>query len=122
MNAEPNGFSPEKAAYFLNGIAQGLSYLHERGIVHRDLKPGNIFYDDGYVKIGDYGLSKHISVSQHSGNTVSVGTVHYMAPEIGSGSYSKAIDIYSLGVILYEMLTGRLPFTGKSMGEISCGI
>jgi serine/threonine protein kinase len=118
MNAEPNGFSPEKAAYFLNGIAQGLSYLHERGIVHRDLKPGNIFYDDGYVKIGDYGLSKHISVSQHSGNTVSVGTVHYMAPEIGSGSYSKAIDIYSLGVILYEMLTGRLPFTGKSMGEI----
>lgn len=118
MSAEPEGFSAEKAAFFLNGIAQGLSYLHERGIVHRDLKPGNIFYDDGYVKIGDYGLSKHISVSQHSGNTVSVGTVHYMAPEIGSGSYTKAIDIYSLGIILYEMLTGRLPFNGSSMGEI----
>ncbi|MBN2445974.1 MAG: serine/threonine protein kinase [Phycisphaerae bacterium] len=118
MLAEPNGMPPEKAVFFINGIAKGLSYLHERGIVHRDLKPGNIFYDDGYVLIGDYGLSKHISVSRHSGQTVSVGTVHYMAPEIGSGNYSKAIDIYSLGVILYEMLTGRLPFTGSSMAEV----
>ncbi len=116
--AEPEGLGPQKAAFFIKGIASGLSYLHERGIVHRDLKPGNIFYDDGYVKIGDYGLSKHIAVSAHSGNTISVGTVHYMAPEIGSGSYSRSIDIYALGVMLYEMLTGRLPFTGSSMGEI----
>jgi len=116
--AEPQGFSPPKAAFFLDGIVRGLSYLHERGIVHRDLKPANIFYDDSYVKIGDYGLTKHISVSRHSGQTVSVGTVHYMAPEIGSGSYTKAIDIYALGVILYEMLTGRVPFSGASMGEI----
>lgn len=118
MLAEPAGMGVAKAAFFLKGIAAGLSYLHERGIVHRDLKPGNIFYDDGYVKIGDYGLSKHISVSQHSGQTVSVGTVHYMAPEIGSGSYTRAIDIYALGVILFEMLTGRLPFSGASMAEI----
>ncbi len=116
--AEPGGLGPQKAAFFLKGIAAGLSYLHERGIVHRDLKPANIFYDDGYVKIGDYGLSKHMSVSQHSGQTVSVGTVHYMAPEIGSGSYTQAIDIYALGVILYEMLTGRVPFSGSSMAEI----
>jgi len=116
--AEPAGMSPAKVAFLVRGIVAGLSYLHERGIVHRDLKPANIFYDDGYVKIGDYGLSKHISVSQHSGQTVSVGTVHYMAPEIGSGSYTRAIDIYALGVILYEMLTGRLPFTGSSMGEV----
>ena len=116
--AEPSGLGAQKAAFFIKGIASGLSYLHERGIVHRDLKPGNIFYDDGYVKIGDYGLSKHIAVSAHSGNTMSVGTVHYMAPEIGSGSYTKSIDIYALGVMLYEMLTGRLPFTGSSMGEI----
>lgn len=118
MNAEPRGVGVQKAAFFLSGIAKGLSYLHDRGIVHRDLKPGNIFYDEGYVKIGDYGLSKHMSVSRHSGQTVSVGTVHYMAPEIGSGSYSKAIDIYALGVILYEMLTGKLPFTGSSMAEV----
>ncbi len=118
LMAEPSGLGPQKAAYVLDGVAKGLAYLHDRGIVHRDLKPANIFYDDGYVKIGDYGLSKHIAVSRHSGQTVSVGTVHYMAPEIGSGSYTKAIDIYALGVILYEMLTGRLPFTGSSMGEI----
>lgn len=116
--AEPGGLGPQKTAFFAKGVAAGLAYLHERGIVHRDLKPGNIFYDDGYVKIGDYGLSKHISVSAHSGNTISVGTVHYMAPEIGSGSYTKSIDIYALGVMLFEMLTGRLPFTGSSMGEI----
>lgn len=116
--AEPNGLGVRKTAFFVNGIAMGLSYLHERGIVHRDLKPGNIFYDDGYVKIGDYGLSKYIPVSQHSGQTMSVGTVHYMAPEIGSGQYTKAIDVYALGVITFEMLTGKLPFSGSSMAEI----
>jgi len=116
--AEPNGFAPEKAAFFVREIAKGLSYLHQRGIVHRDLKPGNIFFDDGYVKIGDYGLSKFISVSRHSAQTASVGTVHYMAPEIGSGDYSRSVDIYALGVILYEMLLGRVPFEGSTMGEI----
>lgn len=116
--AEPNGLGYQKSAFILQGIAKGLAYLHDRGIVHRDLKPGNIFYDDGYVKIGDYGLSKYIPVSRHSNQTMSVGTVHYMAPEIGSGKYSKAIDVYALGVILYEMLTGRLPYAGSSMGEV----
>jgi hypothetical protein len=118
MLAEPSGFSPQKAAFFLSSICKGLAYLHDRGIVHRDLKPANIFYDDGYVKIGDYGLAKHMSLSQHSAQTVSVGTVHYMAPEVGSGSYTRAIDIYALGVILYEMLTGTLPFSGSSMAEV----
>jgi len=116
--AEPNGFPPQKAAFFLREIAKGLAYLHDRGIVHRDLKPGNIFYDDGYVKIGDYGLSKFIALSRHSAQTASVGTVHYMAPEIGSGNYSRGVDIYALGVILYEMLLGRVPFEGSSMGEV----
>jgi hypothetical protein len=116
--AEPSGFGTQKATFFLREIAKGLSYLHDRGIVHRDLKPGNIFYDDGYVKIGDYGLSKFISVSRHSAQTASVGTVHYMAPEIGSGNYSRGVDIYALGVILYEMLLGKVPFEGSSMGEV----
>lgn len=116
--AEPNGFGPQKAAFFVREIAKGLSYLHDRGIVHRDLKPGNIFYDDGYVKIGDYGLSKFIAVSRHSAQTASVGTVHYMAPEIGSGDYSRGVDIYALGVMLYEMLLGKVPFEGSSMAEV----
>jgi serine/threonine protein kinase len=116
--AEPRGFAPEKAAFFTKEIAKGLAYLHDRGIVHRDLKPGNIFFDDGYVKIGDYGLSKFIAVSRHSAQTASVGTVHYMAPEIGSGNYSRGVDIYALGVMLYEMLLGKVPFEGSSMAEV----
>jgi len=114
----PNGLGSQKAAYFLREIAKGLTYLHECGIVHRDLKPGNIFYESGYVKIGDYGLSKAMTPSCHSGQTMTVGTVHYMAPEIGVGSYDKSIDIYALGVLLYEMLRGRTPFSGSSVGEI----
>ena len=95
-----------------------MAYLHDHGIVHRDLKPGNIFCDEGVVKIGDYGLSKFISCSRRSGQTESVGTVHYMAPEIANGRYGKEIDIYALGIILYEMLTGRVPFEGESVGEV----
>lgn len=116
--AEPAGLGAQKAAFFVREIAKGLAYLHDRGIVHRDMKPGNIFYDEGYVKIGDYGLSKFISVSRHSAQTASVGTVHYMAPEVGSGNYHRGIDIYALGVILYEMLLGRVPYEGGSMGEV----
>ena len=74
--AEPNGLGLQKAAFFISEIGKGLGYLHDRGIIHRDMKPGNIFYEDGYVKIGDYGLSKFISLSRHSGQTASVGTVH----------------------------------------------
>ncbi len=118
MNSEPHGLGPQKAAYLVREIGKGLAYLHDRGIVHRDLKPGNIFYEDGYVKIGDYGLSKVMAASQHSGQTISVGTVHYMAPEVGSGNYDKTIDIYALGVILYEMVLGKVPFAGSSMGEV----
>ncbi len=118
LEQSPGGVSEEKAAFLVGEIARGLAYLHERGIVHRDLKPENLFYEDGYVKIGDYGLSKFISVSRQSGQTISVGTVHYMAPEIGTGNYQRGIDLYALGVILYELLTGRVPFDGRTMGEI----
>src|SRR5262249_24950436 len=92
--------------------------LHDRGIVHRDLKPGNIFLENGTVKVGDYGLSKSISTSQRTAQTQSVGTVHYMAPEISTGNYNKQIDVYAAGIILYEMLTGRVPFDGESAGEV----
>ncbi len=118
LHASPEGLGEQKAGYLVREIARGLAYLHERGIVHRDLKPENIFFEEGYVKIGDYGLSKYISASRQSGQTISVGTVHYMAPEIGTGSYDRSIDIYALGIILYEFLTGTVPFTGDSFGEI----
>ncbi len=118
ISAHPEGMQLDEALAWFHGIAAGVSYLHDHGIVHRDLKPGNLFSDEGLVKIGDYGLSKFISCSRRSGQTESIGTVHYMAPEVANGRYGKEIDIYALGVILYEMLTGRVPFEGESVGEV----
>lgn len=118
IKESPGGLGTQKAAFFLREIGKGLSYLHECGIVHRDLKPGNIFYENGYVKIGDYGLTKAISASHHVSHTITVGTVHYMAPEIGAGNYDRGVDIYALGILLYEMLTGQVPFLGASPAEI----
>jgi len=118
IHRHPKGLPLPEALSWFHGIAAGVGYLHDRGIVHRDLKPGNIFNDEGVVKIGDYGLSKFISASRRSGQTESVGTVHYMAPEIANGRYGKEIDIYALGIILYELLTGQVPFEGESVGEV----
>src|SRR4051794_11221139 len=118
LDESPSGLGTQKAAFFLREMSKGLTYLHDCGIVHRDLKPGNIFYENGYVKIGDYGLSKAISTSQHSGQTVTVGTVHYMAPEIGAGKYDRSIDIYALGAVLFEMLTGTVPHVGATPTEV----
>jgi hypothetical protein len=116
--AHPHGLPVPEALAWIHGIGAGVAYLHDRGVVHRDLKPANIFLDEGLVKIGDYGLSKFISCSRRSGQTESIGTVHYMAPEVANGRYGKEIDIYALGIVLYELLTGRVPFDGESVGEV----
>ena len=118
IERNPHGLPADAVRRWFRGICAGVACLHEHGIVHRDLKPGNIFMDQGTVKIGDYGLSKYISCSRRSGQTESVGTFHYMAPEIGRGVYGKEIDVYALGIILFEMLTGRVPFDGESSQEI----
>lgn len=120
VEANLQGMPEEEVKRWFAATASGVAYLHEHGIVHRDLKPGNIFCDEDeqVIKIGDYGLSKFISCSRRSGQTESVGTFHYMAPEIGKGVYGKEIDIYALGIILYEMLTGEVPFDGESTQEI----
>src|SRR4051812_8219110 len=114
----PNGLPPAEARAWLKGLIEGVAYLHDHGIVHRDLKPANLFMEEGTVKIGDYGLAKLINAGQETGHSESIGTCHYMAPEIASGKYQKPIDVYAIGVILYEMLTGRVPFEGESVGEI----
>jgi hypothetical protein len=118
LSRHPQGLQPDTARQWFIDVGKGIGYLHSHGIVHRDLKPGNLFVENGSVKVGDYGLCKFISSSQHAAQTQSIGTVHYMAPEISTGNYNKQIDIYASGVILYEMLTGHVPFDGESAGEI----
>lgn len=118
IEKHPDGLPQIEVERWWDGITAGVAYLHDCGIVHRDLKPGNIFCDHGIVKIGDYGLSKFISCSRRSGQTQSVGTFHYMAPEIGQGRYGKEIDVYALGIMLYEMVTGKVPYDGESSQEI----
>jgi hypothetical protein len=118
LNRHPRGLPQELIQQWFPSLCRCVNYLHDHGIVHRDLKPGNIFLEHGLLKVGDYGLSKSMSSSHRSAQTSSVGTVHYMAPEISSGRYDKSVDIYALGVILYEMLSGEPPFDGESAQEI----
>src|SRR3954469_25193649 len=118
LNRHPKGLAPDLARQWLLALCKAVGHLHDHGIVHRDLKPGNIFLEDGQIKVGDYGLCKFMSSSQHVAQTGSVGTVHYMAPEVSTGNYHRHIDVYAAGIILYEMLTGHVPFEGESAGEI----
>lgn len=114
----PHGLPPHEIEAWLSGLAAGITFLHDRGVVHRDLKPANVFRENGVVKIGDVGLSKYITPSRRSAQTESVGTVYYMAPEVAHGKYGSELDVYSLAVMTYEMLTGRVPFNGESTAEI----
>ncbi|MDA1015072.1 MAG: serine/threonine-protein kinase [Planctomycetota bacterium] len=118
LDANPDGLSSAETQQWVSGIASGLAFLHECGIVHRDLKPANIFRRDGVVKIGDVGLSKFITHSRRGAQTESVGTLYYMAPEVAKGNYGREVDIYALGVIAYELITGNVPFDGESKAEI----
>jgi serine/threonine protein kinase len=114
----PHGLPLAEVRTWLKGLVDGVAYLHDHGVVHRDLKPANLFMEEGIVKIGDYGLAKLITPTQGSEHSESIGTCHYMAPEIGSGKYHKPIDVYAIGVILQEMITGRVPFDGETVNEV----
>lgn len=108
---------PEEALEVLRQIAAALDHAHAQGILHRDVKPGNILIDErGWVYLSDFGLAKMVEGSvQLTGSGVGVGTPAYMSPEQGQGlAVDGSTDVYSLGVVLYEMLTGRVPYEAET--------
>lgn len=109
-----------EALHFITQIMHGLSHAHSRGIIHRDIKPQNIMVlRDGSVKVADFG----IACLANTANTLTqeaLGSVHYISPEQARGDRTDArSDVYSAGVVLYEMLTGRLPFEGDSAVSVA---
>src|SRR6266571_5110337 len=113
--------SLEEAGSFLHQIASALQHAHDHGVIHRDVKPSNILLrPDGHAYLVDFGLAKarmEADALTHAGGMV--GTPEYMAPEQSNGQNDYRSDIYALGIILYQMLTGRVPFTAESPVAIS---
>ena len=110
--------SRDRAIRIAIGVLEALDYIHANGVVHRDLKPENIMVDDGdHIKLIDFGIASDSSARRltYANFTATLGTPKYISPEQVKGKRGDGrSDIYSLGVILYEMLSGKLPFTGPS--------
>ena len=107
----------EQASTIISQLAQALDYAHEQGIIHRDIKPSNVLMDRGqWALLMDFGLAKMVEGSQQlTASGVGVGTPAYMAPEQGQGKkVDGRADVYSLGIVLFEMLTGRVPFNAET--------
>ena len=110
----------KEVVHFTKQISKALAHAHERGIIHRDIKPQNIMLlRDGTIKVGDFGIAA-LENEVYENNGEAIGSIHYIAPEQARGECPDArSDIYSLGVMMYEMLTGGLPFTCNTLGEIA---
>jgi len=107
------GLTPEQAAFLIRQVLEGARFAHRRGIVHRDLKPQNVIVDDdGKAVVTDFGIAR-AGVSEITQTGSVMGTPHYLSPEQAQGFDVTAVsDLYSIGVMLYEALTGEVPFTG----------
>lgn len=110
---DKGALTPRLALALIDPVVEGLGAAHAAGLIHRDVKPENVLIaDDGRIKIGDFGLARAISTSTSTGALI--GTVAYLSPELVMGRQADArSDIYSLGIMLYEMITGKQPFDGE---------
>ncbi|HYN22788.1 MAG TPA: tetratricopeptide repeat protein [Thermoanaerobaculia bacterium] len=114
---------PAEAVRIAAQIANGLCAAHARGIVHRDIKPSNIMVGNGQVKILDFGVARLTDQASLTQDGAAIGTLHYMAPELLFGNEVRpSADLWSLGVMLYEAIAGRLPFQGRSSPEVILAI
>ena len=111
---------PSRSVAIAAAVAEGLAYAHEHGVVHRDIKPGNIMVlPDGRVKIMDFGIARLLEPTVKTQTGVLLGSPQYMAPEqIVGQHFDHRADIFSLGLVLYEMLTGSKPFQGEDIPEL----
>ena len=115
-----NGLSWQRAVEIASQVAMGLNHAHDRGIIHRDIKPYNILLtESGEVRIADFGIAKALLGTGANPSTGFKGTPSYVAPEQWSGgAIDGRLDQYALGIVLYQMLTGSIPFKGNSVEEI----
>ncbi len=113
---ERGKFHPDETISILKAVASALDYAHQRGVIHRDIKPSNVLVsEDGVVKLMDFGIARVVGGERHTKTGVLVGTPEYMAPELWEGKDAdKFSDLYSLGILAYELLTGEVPFTGDT--------
>ncbi|MGN1418220.1 MAG: Stk1 family PASTA domain-containing Ser/Thr kinase, partial [Acutalibacteraceae bacterium] len=109
-----------EAIYFVTQILRALQHAHDKGIVHRDIKPQNIMLiSDGTIKVTDFGIARMSRSETKTMTGEAIGSVHYISPEQVKGSITDArTDIYSVGVVLYEMLTGKLPFESDNTAQL----
>ena len=109
-----------EAIYFVTQILRALQHAHDKGIVHRDIKPQNIMLvSDGTIKVTDFGIARFSRSETRTMNGEAIGSVHYISPEQVKGSVTDAkTDIYSVGVVLYELLTGKLPFESENTAQV----